>query len=40
MTLTAKIRKEYVKQYGEEGPVLYAEKIEPAKPIREPVTFT
>ena len=40
VTLTAKIHKEYVKQYGEEGPVLYAEKIEAAKPIREPVTFT
>ncbi len=39
VTLTARIRKEYVKAYGEDGPVLYAEEIEPAKPIPEPVTF-
>ena len=40
VSLTAKVKKEFVKQYGEEGPVLYAEKLEPAKPIKDPVTFT
>lgn len=39
ITLTARVEKEFVKAYGEEGPVLYAEKIEAAAPIREPVTF-
>ncbi|MCD8053879.1 MAG: GTPase [Lachnospiraceae bacterium] len=39
ISLTARVEKEFVKAYGEEGPVLYAEKIEPAAPIREPVTF-
>ncbi len=39
VTLTASVKKEYVKEYGEEGPVLYAEKIEPAQPVTQIVTF-
>ena len=40
VTLTALVKKEYLESYGEEGPVLYAEKIEPAQPISQPVTFS
>ncbi len=39
VTITARIRKEFVKQYGEEGPVLYAEKLEPAQPVTQVVSF-
>ena len=39
--VTATIKKEYMEAYGEEGPVLYAEKITPAeKPEQELVYFT
>ena len=37
--LTVYIRKEFVQAYGEDGPVMYAIKIEPAQPIKEPVSF-
>ena len=40
VSLTAKVKKEFVQQYGEEGPVLYAQKLEPAQPIPQPVTFS
>lgn len=40
VSLTARVEKEFVKEYGEEGPVLYAEQIEPAQPIPQPVNFT
>ncbi|MDD6213265.1 MAG: GTP-binding protein [Clostridiales bacterium] len=39
VTLTARVEKEFVKAYGEEGPVLYAEKMEPAQPITQVVQF-
>lgn len=38
--ITADIRKEFVPQYGEEGPVLYAKKIEAAQPVPQVVSFT
>ena len=39
-TVTAEIRNEYNSEYGEEGPVLYAKRIEAAeKPEEELVYF-
>ena len=32
VNLTAEVRIEYNKEYGEEGPVLYAKRVEPAEP--------
>lgn len=37
--VTAKVAYEFWKDYGEKGPVLYAERIEPAKEIRKYVQF-
>ena len=39
VTVTARIAIEYQKNYKGEGPVLYAEKIEAAEPIKEYVMF-
>lgn len=39
VTLTAEIRYEYTEQYGEEGPVLYATRIEAAEQPEEPLIF-
>ena len=39
VTLTAEIRYEYLEQYGEEGPVLYAKRIEAAEKPEEPLVY-
>ncbi len=39
VTVTAEIRYEYSAEYGEEGPVLYAERIESAEQPSEPLVF-
>ena len=39
VNLTAEVRIEYNKEYGEEGPVLYAKRVEAAEPPEEELVY-